>query len=98
MAIFGNLGAHLDVSSLGGSTVETYFSEAQSGILVTCRPMDVPSIKEIFHRSGIPVHEIGRVDGGDELNFDENIVISVTEARRLYEGTIPEALKGKALV
>ena len=98
MAIFGKKGAHLDLSGLGGSTTETYFSEAQSGILVTCRPSDVPSIKEIYHRAGIPVHEIGRVDASLEIHFDEQTVIDVAHATALYEQALPEAVSGKPLV
>ncbi|KPQ00304.1 MAG: phosphoribosylformylglycinamidine synthase II [Bacteroidetes bacterium HLUCCA01] len=97
MAVFAGKGAHLDLSGLGGSTTDTYFSEAQSGILVTCRPVDVPSIKEIYHRSGIPVHEIGRVHDSDELQFDQDVIVSVSKAASLYESTIPDAVNQQTL-
>jgi phosphoribosylformylglycinamidine synthase subunit PurL len=91
MAIFGSVGAHLDLSSMGGSSLETFFSEAQSGILITCKPSAVPPIKEIYHRFGVPVHEIGRV-AGDTLDLDEATIITVSELRAIYEGAIAGAL------
>jgi phosphoribosylformylglycinamidine synthase len=91
MAIFGSLGAHLDLASLGGSSLETLFSEAQSGILLSCTPSAVPSVKEIYHRYGVPVHEIGRV-AGDSLDLDEATVLSVAELTSIYEGAISGAL------
>ncbi|MCH8496021.1 MAG: phosphoribosylformylglycinamidine synthase subunit PurL [Balneolales bacterium] len=94
MAIFGKLGAYLDLSSLGGSTTETFFSEAQSGILVTCEPLKVPVIKEIYHRAGIPVHEIGKVSGST-VEFDSSTVLTVDEMTTIYEGTIGKAVSGK---
>lgn len=94
MAIFGKLGAYLDLSSLGGSTTETFFSEAQSGILVTCESLKVPVIKEIYHRAGIPVHEIGKVSGST-VEFDSSTVLTVDEMTSIYDGTIEKAVSGK---
>lgn len=64
--LFGGRGATVDLSALGGATRETLFSEAQSGIVLSCAPGNAGRLMAHFEVHPVPCYDLGRV-GGAEL-------------------------------
>jgi len=64
--LFGGRGATVDLSALGGATRETLFSEAQSGIVLSCAPGNAGRLMAHFEVHPVPCYDLGRV-GGVEL-------------------------------
>jgi phosphoribosylformylglycinamidine synthase subunit PurL len=91
MSIFGNIGAKVNLSSLGGNSLEVLFSEAQSGILLSVNPSNVAAIHEIFAGYKVPVYELGTV-GGSALSIGKDITLDVAELKDIYETAIPKAM------
>jgi phosphoribosylformylglycinamidine synthase len=88
MAIFGKRGLAVDVHALG-NTVETLFSEAQSGIVVTTESKNAAQLEAYFRAEGVPVYRLGLV-GGNSVNIENLVSVSVDELNGLYENTIPD--------
>ena len=64
--LFGGRGATVDLSALGGATRETLFSEAQSGIVLSCAPGNAGRLMAHFEVHPVTCYDLGRV-GGAEL-------------------------------
>lgn len=87
MAIFANVGCAVDLNGFG-APVEAFFSEAQSGVLVTCPSDQADYVVAHFGASNIPVLPIGSV-GGDHVQFQGQFDLSMSKLREVYEGSIP---------
>lgn len=92
MAIFGNKGADLDVSNLGGITLNTLFSEAQSGVVISVKPGNLDSVTDHFKKMDVPIYNLGTVKD-DNLKIQGLTNLKVSNLKNIYEGAIPEAMK-----
>jgi len=93
MAIFSGLGAHVDLSELGGEKLDILFSEAQSGIVLSISPEFAKALPGVFHEMGVPVYQIGTV-AGNSLKFASGTELSVSAMKHTYENAIPAAMQG----
>ena len=91
MGIFGSLGAQIDLSVLSGSIHEIWFSEAQSGIILTCQPNQKEPLMKHLSQGGVDVAQIGTVQG-DALNFEGVGSVSLDQLHNIYESAIPKAM------
>ena len=91
MGIFGSLGAQIDLSVLSGSIHEIWFSEAQSGIILTCQPNQKESLMKHLSQGGVDVAQIGTVQG-DALIFEGVGSVSLDQLHSIYESAIPNAM------
>ena len=91
MAIFGKKGAQIDLSLLHGETIDVWFSEAQSGIVLTCSDAQKESLLTHLASHKIPATELGSV-GGEALGFKGYGQIPVHQAHELFESVIPNAM------
>ena len=91
MAIFSDMGARVNVSELGSSLHEVLYSEAQSGVVLTCPESGSEELEEHFKEAGIPCHKIGTT-GGSDLQIEEAFSIPVSEIREKYEDVIPSQM------
>jgi len=91
MGIFGSLGAQIDLSVLSGSIHEIWFSEAQSGIILTCQSNQKEPLMKHLSQGGVDVAQIGTVQG-DALNFEGVGSVSLDQLHSIYESAIPKAM------
>ena len=91
MGIFGSLGAQIDLSVLSGSIHEIWFSEAQSGIILTCQSNQKEPLMKHLSQGGVDVAHIGTVQG-DALNFEGVGSVSLDQLHKIYESAIPKAM------
>jgi len=91
MGIFGSLGAQIDLSVLSGSIHEIWFSEAQSGIILTCQSNQKEPLMKHLSQGGVDVAHIGTVQG-DALNFEGVGSVSLDQLHSIYESAIPKAM------
>lgn len=91
MAIFGKIGANVDLSHIGQLNLHTLFSEAQSGVVITTSKSDEKAIVNHFNSHGIPIYMIGNVEG-DTLEIKGVESMSVKTLYEIYEGAIPKAM------
>ena len=91
MGIFGSLGAQIDLSVLSGSIHEIWFSEAQSGIVLTCKPDQKESLMKHVSQGKVDVAQIGTVQG-DALIFEGVGSVSLDQLQSIYESAIPKAM------
>lgn len=91
MAIFGKKGAQVDLSVLKGDTIELWFSEAQSGIVVTCTADQKETLLSHCNTHDVPVVELGVV-GGTSLQFKGSGELAVDHAHDVYESVLPNAM------
>jgi len=93
MSIFSGFGAFLDVSVLGKDLRDVFFSEAQSGIVITAPASEVKDVVQFFHSNEIPIEKIGVVKGNQFVVNGNTINVSVNDLRTLYEKAIPSKMK-----
>ena len=91
MGIFSLLGAEIDLSILSGSVHEIWFSEAQSGIVLTCQPNQKETLIKHLVQGGVEVVQIGTVQG-DALMFEGVGSVSLDHLHSIYESAIPEVM------
>lgn len=89
--IFGGHGAHIDLTQLGGNTLDTLFSEAQSGVIISISPDKLEQVEKIFSDHNVPVYPIGTVRGKD-LRIEGLTGLNVANMKAIYEGAIPKAM------
>ena len=92
MAIFSALGASLDVTPLGTNIHDVIYSEAQSGVVVTCPEGSEDIIHSYFDGADIPCYKLGRV-GGNELIISDQISLKLSEISHRYDSVIPKSMK-----
>ena len=91
MGIFSLLGAQIDLSDLSGSVHEIWFSEAQSGIVLTCQPNQKEALIKHLVQGGVEVVQIGTVQG-DALMFEGVGSVSLDHLHNIYESAIPKVM------
>lgn len=91
MAIFSGKGAELAPGKLGESIHEILYSEAQSGVVVTCKADQEESLKAKLDEAGVPAQKIGSVKG-DKLNLTGLFTVDVDKIRDIYESVISQAM------
>ena len=91
MGIFSLLGAQIDLSVLSGSVHEVWFSEAQSGIVLTCQPNQKEALIKHLVQGGVEVVQIGTVQG-DALMFEGVGSVSLDYLHSIYENAIPKVM------
>lgn len=91
MALFGKKGAEVSLGSFEGSIHEILFSEAQSGVVVSCDASQVESVIDHFQSADIPVTRLGIVTGS-ALKIDDILSLDIDDMSKKYEGAIPEAM------
>jgi phosphoribosylformylglycinamidine synthase len=92
-AIHSGMGAELNLGVLGNPSAELYFSEAQSGIVLTCSAEKAESLMQHLHESDVPAWQLGLVKAANEPLVVDGITYSVSDLKAIYEGTIPKAMK-----
>lgn len=91
-AIHSGMGAELNLGVLGTASAELYFSEAQSGIVLTCSADNADTLMEKLHEADVPAWQIGAVKAkGAALKIDE-MSFEVADLKAIYEGVIPKAM------
>jgi phosphoribosylformylglycinamidine synthase len=88
MAIFSGLGAEISIKVLGDNPHEVLYSEAQSGVVVTCPESQAEELTAHFSGAEIPVYELGKV-GEKQLQISDYISLEVSEMAQRYESVIP---------
>ncbi|MFV1883557.1 MAG: phosphoribosylformylglycinamidine synthase subunit PurL [Balneola sp.] len=92
MAIYGGLGATIDINSLSGNMHEVLFSEAQSGVVITVSPKAAKNVLTHFKDAGVPVVNLGQVSG-TSLSIKGIGELEVSEMKEIYESVIPNAME-----
>jgi phosphoribosylformylglycinamidine synthase len=93
MAIFSGYDAEVDVAELGSNLHEVLYSEAQSGVVVSCPAGEEEALESHFEEADIPCHQLGAVTG-KLLNIDGAVELDVADLKNRYESVIPDAMKG----
>lgn len=91
MSLFGKKGADISIDSFEGTIHEILFSEAQSGIVVSCDSSDAGKVIDHFQSAEIPVHELGVVTES-VLKIGDVLTLEIEEMNKRYEGAIPLAM------
>lgn len=92
MSIFSGLGAELDVSGLGANLHEVLYSEAQSGVVLSCNPEKKDAVMKHFSDAEIPVFELGIV-GSDTLSVVDLFSLKTKEMANIYGNVIPKVMQ-----
>ncbi|TVR17850.1 MAG: phosphoribosylformylglycinamidine synthase subunit PurL [Balneolaceae bacterium] len=92
MAIFSGIGANLSLDDLNGTVYEKLYSEAQSGVVVTVAPANLPTFEKKLAESQLSYTKIGKT-GGTALSIDSYLNLSIEELSMPYEAAIPEAME-----
>lgn len=92
MAIFSGMGTNVDVRALGNNLHEVLYSEAQSGVVVTCNESQKETLRKHFEKAEVPSYEIGRT-GGSQVTIERLFSLDVDRLREMYEGVIPSAME-----
>jgi len=95
MAMFAGKGADVSVDNLGDDKYEVLYSEAQSGVVVSCDPKSQKDVESQFNDKDIPFVKIGKVTDSNTLNIDEMVSLSIDEMYDIYENVIERAMKQK---
>lgn len=94
MAIFSGKGASVSVDVLGADKHEVLYSEAQSGVVVTCRPDQREAMENHFSEHKISFRKLGAVGNREQgLKIEDVFDIPVKEITELYENVIGQAMK-----
>lgn len=91
MAMFGKKGTEVSIDSFDGSKHEILFSEAQSGVVISCESQNVKEVTTHFQNAGIPIQKLGVV-AGSALKIENVLSVELEEMRERYEGAIPSAM------
>ena len=95
MAIFSGKGADLSVNDLGENKHEVLYSEAQSGVVVSCDSESQKGVESHFSDNDIPFIKLGKVTDSTSLNIDEIVSLSVDAMYEIYDNVIERAMKQK---
>ncbi len=91
MAIYGGIGAEVNLDKLSGSIHEILFSEAQSGVVISVSPENEENALNYFNNDEIPAVVLGTV-GGSSLKMEGIGELEVSGMAEIYEGVIPKAM------
>ncbi|MCW9705960.1 phosphoribosylformylglycinamidine synthase subunit PurL [Fodinibius salsisoli] len=95
MALFARKGATVSVDALGDNKHEVLYSEAQSGVVVSCPADGKATLEDHFSNHDIPFTALGTVGTDPVLNIEGVLEIPVDEVTELYEGVIEQAMQQK---
>ncbi len=93
-------GIGVDIHKPADTTVRTdfwLFGESQSCIVLSARKENVSAIREIAASNGTDIALIGETTGSGRLRMAGVVDVSVQEAMREYENSIPSRMNGSAL-
>ena len=96
MAMLSNKGACVSVNKLGDNKHEVLYSEAQSGVIVTCDSTQKSALENHLSQNDISFAELGNVSSeGDDLKIGELVKLPVNEMFEIYDHVIENAMKQK---
>jgi phosphoribosylformylglycinamidine synthase len=95
MAIFSGKGAKVSVDDLGGNMHEVLYSEAQSGVVVTCREGEGNALEAHLSENEIPFTTLGTVEASENLEVAGLLNLSIGDMCSIYENVIDSAMKKK---
>lgn len=95
MAMFSGKGATVSVDELGANTHEVLYSEAQSGVVVTCNAGQQQGLEAHLSENDIPYVELGEVSAEQKLTIVDLLSLSIDEMRSIYDKVIDSAMKKK---
>ena len=94
MAVFSKRGADISVGALGDNMHEVLYSEAQSGVVVTCSADQEKGLESHFSENNVPFVKLGTVGSkADELTIDDLLSISTDEMFDIYDNVIEASMK-----
>lgn len=93
-AIFGNIGVTVNMDQLGGETLDTLFSEAQSGVIVSISAANATMASNWFEKADVPCFKLGNV-GGDTVAIGNVPAMRVSDLKSIYETAIPNAMNNR---
>jgi phosphoribosylformylglycinamidine synthase len=92
-AIHGKLGYDLQLPANSSIRLDAYlFGESQSRVIVSVNPAKVAAFEALLKAHNTPFTRLGSVRADGQLNINGTTVLTVSEARELYEGTLPKYL------
>lgn len=91
MCIFGSMGAAVNLDELGGNTHEVFFSEAQSGVVISVDPGKMDQVMAHFKNAEVPAYKLGEA-GGYDLLISGLDALEVNEMARIHDSVIPNAM------
>lgn len=92
-AMHGKLGYDVQVPLNGNIRLDAYlFGESQSRVVVSVSPEKAADFEAMLAAHHVPFSKLGSVRADDKLNINGITVLTVGEARALYEGTLPKYL------
>jgi len=93
MAMFAGKGASISVDDLGANKHEVLYSEAQSGVVVTCGSDQQQSFEDHLSDRDIPFVELGSVgNGGDDFEIADLIKLNTDEMLDIYDNVIKSGM------
>jgi len=95
MVMFSGKGAKVSVEELGSDNHQVLYSEAQSGVVVTCKKGQQNTLEAHFSENDIPFVELGSVTSSGILEIANLLRLSVDEIRMIYDNVIESAMKKK---
>lgn len=95
MAIFSGKGASVSIDELGDDKHEVLYSEAQSGVVVTCRGDQQSALEKHLADNDIPFVELGSVGSKQDTFKIDDLTFSVDEMISIYDSVIENAMKQK---
>jgi phosphoribosylformylglycinamidine synthase len=95
MTMFSGKGADISVNELGANKHEVLYSEAQSGIVVSCKAESQAAMETHFKKQDVPFVKLGKVTDSGTLQVDELISLSAEEMYDIYDNVIERAMKQK---
>ncbi len=95
MAMFSEKGADVSADDLGENKHEVLYSEAQSGVVVSCNSELQKDVESHFNDNNIPFVKLGEVTDSTSLNINGVVSLSVEEMYNIYDNVIERAMKQK---
>lgn len=92
MAIFSGKGTSVNTENLGTKNHEVLYSEAQSGVVVTCQPDAASNLENWLKDQNLPFEELGTVSGS-KLEIENVVSLDLDEISSVYHGVITNAMK-----
>jgi len=95
MAMFSAKGAKVSVEELGANRHEVLYSEAQSGVVVTCQANQKETLEAHLSENDIPFEELGSVTSSNLLEIQNTLDLSIEEMYSIYDHVIDSAMQKK---
>ncbi|HKK46610.1 MAG TPA: AIR synthase-related protein, partial [Balneolaceae bacterium] len=95
MVMFSGKGAEVSLDKLGENKYEVLYSEAQSGVVITCNPEQQDVLEAHFSKNDVPYVEIGLVNPSPKLEVTGLLELSLDEMSAIYDNVIESAMQKK---